>query len=77
MKILTTYISSDTGSAWVGGNDIVKDSDKVQFITGYLPEHNPLYLDMYVREYLAFNASVYKVKKYSCRRSNTTDRTHS
>lgn len=63
MKILTTYISSDTGSAWVGGNDIVKDSDKVQFITGYLPEHNPLYLDMYVREYLAFNASVYKVKK--------------
>lgn len=63
MKILTTYISSDTGKAWVGGNDIVQNSDKVQFITGYLPEHNPLYLDMYIREYLSFNASVYKVKK--------------
>ncbi|MGE4346224.1 MAG: gliding motility-associated ABC transporter ATP-binding subunit GldA [Flavobacteriaceae bacterium] len=63
MKILTTYLSSDSGSAWVGGNDIVQNSDKVQFITGYLPEHNPLYLDMYIREYLSFNASVYKVKK--------------
>lgn len=63
MKILTTYLSSDSGNAWVGGNDIVQNSDKVQFITGYLPEHNPLYLDMYIREYLSFNASVYKVKK--------------
>src|SRR5690554_104550 len=63
MKILTTYLSSDSRSAWVGGNDIVQNSDKVQFITGYLPEHNPLYLDMYIREYLSFNASVYKVKK--------------
>ena len=35
----------------------------VQQSVGYLPEHNPLYLDLYVREYLAFNADVYKVAK--------------
>src|SRR5690606_33489283 len=63
MKILTTYISSDSGSASVGGNDISLDSLKVQYITGYLPEHNPLYLDMYVREYLSFSASVFAISK--------------
>lgn len=63
MKILTTYISSDSGNALVGGNDILLAPQKVQFITGYLPEHNPLYLDMYIREYLVFNASVYNVDK--------------
>ncbi len=63
MKILTTYMSSDSGSAMVGGYDIVNDAEKVQRLTGYLPEHNPLYLDMYIREYLLFSASVYKVAK--------------
>lgn len=59
MKILTTYISSDSGNASVGGNDISLEPLKVQHITGYLPEHNPLYLDLYVREYLSFSASVF------------------
>ena len=59
MKILTTYISSDSGNASVGGNDIGLEPLKVQHITGYLPEHNPLYLDLYVREYLSFSASVF------------------
>ncbi len=63
MKILTTYISSDSGSASVGGNNISLDPLKVQYITGYLPEHNPLYLDMYVREYLSFSASVFAISK--------------
>lgn len=63
MKILTTYISSDAGIALVGGNDIVTHPEKVQTIIGYLPEHNPLYLDLYVREYLSFSASVFKVNK--------------
>lgn len=63
MKILTTYISSDSGSASVGGNDINLEPLKVQYITGYLPEHNPLYLDLYVREYLLFSASVFNVAK--------------
>lgn len=63
MKILTTYITSDEGSASVNGNDVVISQKEVQKSVGYLPEHNPLYLDLYVREYLAFNADVYKVDK--------------
>ena len=63
MKILTTYISADEGSATVHGNDVVSQQKAVQQSVGYLPEHNPLYLDLYVREYLAFNADVYKVAK--------------
>src|SRR6478672_9724894 len=63
MKILTTYINADSGSAAVNGHDVVTDSSAVQRSIGYLPEHNPLYLDLYIREYLAFNADVYKVDK--------------
>jgi ABC-2 type transport system ATP-binding protein len=61
MKILTTYIVADEGSASVNGNDVNAQQKAVQQSIGYLPEHNPLYLDLYVREYLAFNADVYKV----------------
>ena len=61
MKILTTYINADEGSAIVNGHDVNSDQKAVQLSIGYLPEHNPLYLDLYVREYLAFNADVYKV----------------
>jgi len=63
MKILTTYINADEGEALVNGNDVSEQPKAVQKSVGYLPEHNPLYLDLYVREYLAFNADVYKVKK--------------
>jgi ABC-2 type transport system ATP-binding protein len=63
MKILTTYLSADTGQAHVNGNDVTTQQKAVQKSIGYLPEHNPLYLDLYVREYLAFNADVYKVAK--------------
>ncbi|RTZ04514.1 gliding motility-associated ABC transporter ATP-binding subunit GldA [Flavobacterium sp. GSP6] len=63
MKILTTYINADEGSAIVNGNDVSTNQKAVQLSIGYLPEHNPLYLDLYVREYLAFNADVYKVAK--------------
>lgn len=61
MKILTTYLSADEGVATVNGNDVKDAQLRVQQSVGYLPEHNPLYLDLYVREYLAFNADVYKV----------------
>ena len=61
MKILTTYINADSGSAIVNGHNVVDNQKKVQQSVGYLPEHNPLYLDLYVREYLEFNASVYKI----------------
>ena len=63
MKILTTYITADEGSASVNNYDVSDANQEVQKIVGYLPEHNPLYLDLYVREYLAFNADVYKVSK--------------
>jgi ABC-2 type transport system ATP-binding protein len=63
MKILTTYINADEGSAAVNGFDVNSNQKAVQLSVGYLPEHNPLYLDLYVREYLAFNADVYKVVK--------------
>lgn len=63
MKILTTYISADEGNALVNNNDIVENPKAVQKAVGYLPEHNPLYLDLYIREYLAFNADVYKIHK--------------
>lgn len=63
MKILTTYLLADSGSALVNGHDVMSDTKAVQRSIGYLPEHNPLYLDLYVREYLAFNADVYNVPK--------------
>ena len=63
MKILTTYIAADSGLAAVNGKNVTTDGKAVQESIGYLPEHNPLYLDLYVREYLAFNADVYKVPK--------------
>lgn len=63
MKILTTYINADEGTAMVNGSNVAEDQKAVQRAVGYLPEHNPLYLDLYVREYLGFNADVYKVGK--------------
>ena len=63
MKSLTTYINGDSGTAVVNGFDVSRDENSVQKSVGYLPEHNPLYLDLYVKEYLAFNADVYKVAK--------------
>jgi len=63
MKILTTYINADEGKASVNGNDVNENQKAVQLSVGYLAEHNPLYLDLYVREYLEFNADVYKVAK--------------
>jgi len=63
MKILTTYIKADQGEASVNGHNVETNSKEVQKAIGYLPEHNPLYLDLYVREYLRFNADIYKVSK--------------
>jgi ABC-2 type transport system ATP-binding protein len=62
MKILTTYLSATEGHAEVNGYDVSVNTKEVQQSVGYLPEHNPLYLDMYVREYLAFNANLQNVE---------------
>ncbi|MDH7445207.1 gliding motility-associated ABC transporter ATP-binding subunit GldA [Aquimarina sp. 2201CG14-23] len=63
MKILTTYLDPSDGNGSVNGFDINSQPIEVQRSVGYLPEHNPLYLDMYVREYLSFNAKIYKISK--------------
>lgn len=61
MKILTAYISADSGKAEVAGFDVVEDALEVKKRIGYLPEHNSLYTDMYVKEYLQFVGSLYAV----------------
>ncbi|MBL4662645.1 MAG: gliding motility-associated ABC transporter ATP-binding subunit GldA [Flavobacteriaceae bacterium] len=61
MKILTTYIQASSGTAKVNGFIVSEENKQVQKSIGYLPEHNPLYLEMYVKEYLSFNAKVYNV----------------
>ena len=61
MKMLTSYLMPDSGSAQVGGKDVVNESLEVRRILGYLPESNPLYTDMYVREYLLSVAAFYQM----------------
>lgn len=63
MKILTTYFPPTEGETKVNGFCVKQQPREVQKSIGYLPEHNPLYLDMYVREYLRFQAAIYKVSK--------------
>ena len=63
MKILTTYLSASEGEAMVNEHSVTEEQRAVQKSVGYLPEHNPLYLDMYVREYLRFNADIYNIPK--------------
>ncbi len=59
MKILTTYIPPTSGSATVCGFDVMEKPLEVRRRVGYLPESNPLYYEMYVREYLEFIAKLY------------------
>ncbi len=63
MKILTGYIPPTTGTASVHGHDVLFESEEIKKIVGYLPENNPLYLDMYIKEYLEFIAGIHKLGK--------------
>ncbi len=63
MKIITTYITQTEGVISVNGHDVATEPMLVKKSVGYLPEHNPLYLDMYVKEYIQFNASIHGVTK--------------
>lgn len=58
MKILTGYIPPTEGKAYMDGLDVEEQAVDIRRITGYLPEHNPLYLDMYIQEYLGFVAKL-------------------
>ncbi len=62
MKIITTYIPSDEGNVYVSGIDVNEKALEVRKRVGYLPESNPLYPEMYIREYLRFVAGMYKIK---------------
>ncbi|PIY09456.1 MAG: gliding motility-associated ABC transporter ATP-binding subunit GldA [Flexibacter sp. CG_4_10_14_3_um_filter_32_15] len=62
MKIATCYMAASSGNVEVCGIDVAQNSKAVRKKIGYLPEHNPLYLDMYVKEYLAFMGKFYDVK---------------
>ena len=62
MKIVTGYIAADEGEVLIDGKRVSVDDVATKRLVGYLPEHNPLYLDMYVREYLEFVAEVYGLK---------------
>jgi len=63
MKIITTYLKPTSGYVIVNGFNTTEEHIKVKESVGYLPEHNPLYLDFYVREYLKFHADIHKVGK--------------
>lgn len=63
MKIITCYLTPTTGLVEVCGINVLEDPLKVKQKVGYLPEHNPLYLDMFVKEYLQFIAGLHKIPK--------------
>ncbi|MBL7917796.1 MAG: gliding motility-associated ABC transporter ATP-binding subunit GldA [Bacteroidia bacterium] len=75
MKIITCYIPPTSGKVKVCGFDIHEQSIEVRKNIGYLPEHNPLYLDMYVKEFLAFVGGLYKVKNIAQRVKEMIDLT--
>ncbi|KAA9039370.1 gliding motility-associated ABC transporter ATP-binding subunit GldA [Ginsengibacter hankyongi] len=63
MKIVTGYLRADSGSVLVNGIDVNTNSLEAKKQIGYLPEGNPLYYEMYVREYLGFIAEIHQIKK--------------
>jgi ABC-2 type transport system ATP-binding protein len=61
MRIITGFIPATSGFVFVNGIEISSDNAEIKKSIGYLPENNPLYPEMYVREYLGFVASIYKI----------------
>ena len=75
MKIITGYLPQSSGTASVCGFDVSEEPMQARARIGYLPEHNPLYREMYVREYLSFTAGVHRVKNASKRVDEMIERT--
>lgn len=75
MKIVTGYIRPDQGTASVCDLTIDGQSTEARRLIGYLPEHNPLYLDMYVREYLAMVGGLYRLDNIRRRVDDIIERT--
>lgn len=72
MKMITGYLPPTAGAALVNGRNVAEDPRAVKQSIGYLGEHNPLYLDMYVHEYLTFVAGLYRIPS-SSRRQRVAD----
>ncbi len=62
MKIITGFLPADSGEVWVEGVKTGPDNLEIRKNIGYLPEHNPLYTDLYVREFLEITAGFYHLK---------------
>lgn len=75
MKMICCYTPPSEGSAEVNGFDIVKSPLMVRKQIGYLPEHNPLYEEMYIKEYLQFVASIHKIENKTARISDVIQMT--
>lgn len=67
MKVATGYLPPTSGTVEVEGMDVTSQPIQIKRIVGYLPEHNPLYLDLYVHEYLEFAGALYGLKRKSLR----------
>lgn len=67
MKILTCFIPPTSGEAFVNGKNVMEHSLDVRKVVGYLPEQNPLYTEMYIKEYLEFVAGIFKIPSSSKR----------
>jgi ABC-2 type transport system ATP-binding protein len=75
MKIITCFIPQSEGQVTVCGHDVAADPIEVRRHIGYLPEHNPLYKEMYVKEYLTFIAGMHKIKNKRSRVDEMVDMT--
>ena len=75
MKIITCYLKQDSGKVQVCNLDTLEEDLKVKAKIGYLPEHNPLYTDMYIKEYLSFVGEMYKVENLKNRIAEIIEQT--
>lgn len=75
MKMLTTYIQPTSGKAFVAGFELGKHTMEIRRNVGYLPESNPLYYDMYVREYLDFTAKIHQIPNRKSRIEEVIEQT--
>ncbi|MFM2394886.1 MAG: hypothetical protein RLZZ546_2869 [Bacteroidota bacterium] len=75
MKMITSYLSQDIGTIKVCGVDTLVDSEFTRKKIGYLPEHNPLYKDMYVKEFLSFSANIHKLQNTKIKIAEVIEKT--
>ena len=67
MKIITGTLPPDSGEVMINDLPIIENQNKIKKIIGYLPENNPLYVEMYIREYLIYVAGLYGIKQSAAR----------